>query len=183
MLMENSILIPLRAQLQVVQSSLLNYMLVDAGLMDHLKALRNYLLFHDGEFAHHLSTTLFNEINEATVATEILNPATLNRYLMLAKKQDFFFHYHLLFFLLESWRTLSCLPPSGTATPSPATSASAWASLTTTPWTSSGASDLVTGPIGRATSSWPTRPWPCMEKSSSSSCSWGRPSGQWSRST
>ena len=79
MLMENSILIPLRAQIQVVQSSLMNYMLVDAGLMEHLKALRNYLLFHDGEFAHHLSTSLFNEINEASVATEILNPATLNR--------------------------------------------------------------------------------------------------------
>ena len=28
------------------------------------QALRNYLLFHDGEFAQHLSTALFNEVNE-----------------------------------------------------------------------------------------------------------------------
>ena len=76
MLMENSILIPLRAQLKVVNSAILNYLLVDAKLMDHFKALRNYLLFHDGEFAHHLSTTLFNEINESG---DILNRATLNR--------------------------------------------------------------------------------------------------------
>ena len=40
MLMENSILIPLRAQLGVVNSAVLNYMLVDARLNDHFKVER-----------------------------------------------------------------------------------------------------------------------------------------------
>ena len=54
MLMENSVLIPLRTQLQLVNQAVLGYLLEDAGVMDHLKAMRNYLLFHDGEFAHHV---------------------------------------------------------------------------------------------------------------------------------
>ncbi len=58
LLMENSILIPLRAQLKVANAAILNCMLVDFGLMDHLKAIRNYLLFHDGEFA--------NQVNKIT---------------------------------------------------------------------------------------------------------------------
>ena len=62
MLMENSVLIPLRAQLTVVNNAVVNYLLVDAGLMNHFKALRNYLLFHDGEFAHHLSYSLFSQV-------------------------------------------------------------------------------------------------------------------------
>ncbi|XP_059096465.1 gamma-tubulin complex component 6-like isoform X2 [Tigriopus californicus] len=79
MLMENSILIPLRAQLQVVNESMLNYMLVEAQLMDELKALRSYLLLHDGEFAQHLARSIFSEVSEAKTASEILNPVTLNR--------------------------------------------------------------------------------------------------------
>ena len=64
LLMESSILIPLRAQLAVVNSAVVNYLLVGAKLNDHFKALRNYLLFHDGEFAQHLSTALFNEVGQ-----------------------------------------------------------------------------------------------------------------------
>lgn len=79
MLMENSILIPLRAQLQVVNESILNYLLVEAQLMDEFKALRNYLLLHDGEFAQHLARSIFSEVSEAKTASEILNPVTLNR--------------------------------------------------------------------------------------------------------
>ncbi len=37
LLMENSILIPLRAQLGVVNSAAVNYLLVDAKLNDHFK--------------------------------------------------------------------------------------------------------------------------------------------------
>eukprot|EP00095_Tigriopus_kingsejongensis_P012337 maker-scaffold198_size266703-snap-gene-0.22 protein:Tk12337 transcript:maker-scaffold198_size266703-snap-gene-0.22-mRNA-1 annotation:"gamma-tubulin complex component 6" len=79
MLMENSILIPLRAQVKVVNESILNYMLVEAKLMDELKALRNYILLHDGEFAQHLARSIFTEVSEAKSASEILNPVTLNR--------------------------------------------------------------------------------------------------------
>ena len=40
-----------------------------------LQALRNYLLFHDGEFAQHLSSALFNEVSEeASWAAGIVNP-------------------------------------------------------------------------------------------------------------
>ena len=37
LLMEASIVIPLRAQLQVVNSAVVNYLLVDAKLNDHFK--------------------------------------------------------------------------------------------------------------------------------------------------
>ena len=38
--MEASIVIPLRAQLQVVNSAVVNYLLVDAKLNDHFKVCR-----------------------------------------------------------------------------------------------------------------------------------------------
>ena len=79
LLMENSILIPLRAQLKVANAAALNHLLVDAGLMAHFSAARNYLLFHDGEFAHQLSSSLFREIRDAVVPTDVVNPSTLNR--------------------------------------------------------------------------------------------------------
>lgn len=65
MLMENSLLIPLKAQLKVVNHAVLSYLLVDAKLMDHFKALRNYLLFHDGEFAQNLSNSMFCKVSDA----------------------------------------------------------------------------------------------------------------------
>ncbi len=52
LLMENSVLIPLKAQLKVANQAILEHLLVDANLADHFSAIRNYLLFHDGEFAH-----------------------------------------------------------------------------------------------------------------------------------
>ncbi len=79
LLMENSILIPLRAQLRVANAAMLNCLLVDSGLMAHFTALRNYLLFHDGEFAHQLSSSLFSEIRGAQSPLDVVNPSTLNR--------------------------------------------------------------------------------------------------------
>ena len=79
MLMENSILIPLRAQISVVNAAVVDYFLVDAGLMAHFRALRNYVLLHDGEFAAHLTQSVFGEVFEAHDPGEILKPVTLNR--------------------------------------------------------------------------------------------------------
>ena len=45
--------------------------LVDARLNEHFAALRNYLLFHDGEFAQHLSTALFNEVQISFIKIRI----------------------------------------------------------------------------------------------------------------
>ena len=63
LLMQNSILIPLRAQMSLVNKAIVNYLLVDARIMHHFKALRNYLFLADGEFANSLCRGLFG-LNE-----------------------------------------------------------------------------------------------------------------------
>ncbi|CAB4062096.1 TUBGCP6 [Lepeophtheirus salmonis] len=78
-LMENSILIPLRTQKSLVNQALLHYMLVDSGLLNHFEACRNFLLFYDGEFGHKLSFSIFDEISNCRKSQDICNPATLNR--------------------------------------------------------------------------------------------------------
>lgn len=77
LLMENSVLIPLRVQLSVANAAILNYLLVDADLMSHFRALRSYLFLHNGEFAGSLASSVFKEASEVS-GGDLLNPATLN---------------------------------------------------------------------------------------------------------
>ena len=58
LILQNSILIPLRVQSKLVDTALLNHMLVDRHLTDHFSALRNYLLLADGEFGRQLVLSL-----------------------------------------------------------------------------------------------------------------------------
>ena len=99
LILQNSILIPLRVQSKLVDSALLNHMLVDRQLTEHFAALRNYLLLADGEFGRQLVMSLCQLAGQSTEhpaqlagqlhshlqsggpAPLLLSPATLNRVL------------------------------------------------------------------------------------------------------
>ena len=58
LILQNSILVPLRVQSKLVDDALLNHMLVYRQLTCHFTALRNYLLLADGEFGRQLVSSL-----------------------------------------------------------------------------------------------------------------------------
>jgi len=98
LILQNSILVPLRVQSKLVNSALLNHLLVDRQLVDHFFALRKYLLLADGEFGRqlvlslcHLGQTmdqpsqlagqLHSHIWSGAPPPHLLSPASLNRVL------------------------------------------------------------------------------------------------------
>jgi len=98
LILQNSILIPLRVQARLVNSALLNHLLVDRQLVDHFHALRKYLLLADGEFGRqlvlslcHLGQTmeqpsqvagqLHSHLWSGAPPPHLLSPASLNRVL------------------------------------------------------------------------------------------------------
>ena len=99
LILQNSILVPLRVQARLVDAALLNHLLVDRELTGHLAALRNYLLLADGEFGRQLVMSLCSQLGQASEAPSLLagqlyshlvtgsppphllSPATLNRVL------------------------------------------------------------------------------------------------------
>lgn len=98
LILHNSILVPLRSQARLVNSALLNYLLVERDLAGHFSALRNYLLLADGEFGRQLVVSLcqlgHNMGEPGRLAGQLhchlvtggppphlLSPATLNRLL------------------------------------------------------------------------------------------------------
>ena len=105
LLMQNSIMIPLKAQLGLVNKAVIDNMLIEQNLFGHFRALKNYLFFGDGEFANGLCTGLFTAIRAAKSPSEILNPAVLigitenaisssikvNIFFFLKKKKNSFF--------------------------------------------------------------------------------------------
>ena len=98
LILQNSILIPLRVQAKLVDSALLNHLLVDRQLVDHFFALRKYLLLADGEFGRQLVLSLcqlghnmdqpgqlagqlHSHIWSGAPPPHLLSPASLNRVL------------------------------------------------------------------------------------------------------
>jgi hypothetical protein len=98
LILQNSILIPLRVQSRLVNTALLNHLLVDRQLVDHFDALRKYLLLADGEFGRqlvlslcHLGQTidqpgqlagqLHSHLWSGAPPPHLLSPASLNRVL------------------------------------------------------------------------------------------------------
>ena len=98
LILHNSILVPLRSQARLVNSALLNHLLVERELVGHFSALRNYLLLADGEFGRQLVVSLcqlgHNIAEPGRLAGQLhchlvtggppphlLSPATLNRVL------------------------------------------------------------------------------------------------------
>jgi len=98
LILQNSILAPLRVQSRLVNSALLNHMLVDRQLAEHFKALKNYLLLADGEFGRQLVLSLcqlghqldhpsqlagqlYSHFQSGAPVPMMLSPSTLNRVL------------------------------------------------------------------------------------------------------
>ena len=98
LILHNSILVPLRSQARLVNSALVNHLLVERQLAEHFSALRNYLLLADGEFGRQLVVSLCqlgqNMAEPGRLAGQLhlhlvtggppphlLSPATLNRVL------------------------------------------------------------------------------------------------------
>ena len=53
---------PLRTQISIVDSAIVDYYKEDLDILSHLTALRQFLLMEDGEFSQRLSDQLFERI-------------------------------------------------------------------------------------------------------------------------
>eukprot|EP00088_Acartia_fossae_P012325 TRINITY_DN16353_c0_g1_i10.p1 TRINITY_DN16353_c0_g1~~TRINITY_DN16353_c0_g1_i10.p1 ORF type:complete len:982 (+),score=253.08 TRINITY_DN16353_c0_g1_i10:307-2946(+) len=101
LMLQNSILIPLRAQQKLVDAALLSQLLIDYKLEDHFVALRRYLFMADGEFGRQLVISMCmlgkdmnpadqvaGELHQHLVggapAPSLLCPGSLNRVLETA---------------------------------------------------------------------------------------------------
>jgi len=71
LILQNSILVPLRAQQKLVDAALLSQLLVDYKLEDHLIALRRYLFLADGEFGRQLVISMCMLGKELNPAAEL----------------------------------------------------------------------------------------------------------------
>ena len=58
-------------RLSLVNAALLNHLLVDAGLIEHLVTLRRFLLLADGEFGTRLGTQLFHLVSTAALSENL----------------------------------------------------------------------------------------------------------------
>ena len=63
-LMEKSVLLPLKSQFQVLNEKGVKFLLRDSNLYGHLRALRHYLFFGDVEFSRSLCSLLFRQMEE-----------------------------------------------------------------------------------------------------------------------
>ena len=66
-----SVLQPLRFQVQLVNSSVVGYFMGDLRLVEHLLALRRYLLMQSGEFGHALTEELVEALASGVPARKI----------------------------------------------------------------------------------------------------------------
>jgi len=89
LILQNSVLIPLRSQARLVDSALMSQFLVGEKLVLHLAALRRYLLLADGEFGRQLVVSLCQldrqpDYPNAKARHHPFSPAALNRVLETA---------------------------------------------------------------------------------------------------
>ena len=98
LILQNSVLAPLRVQARLVDRALLDQLLVGRQLVEQLAAVRNYLLLADGEFGRQLvkqlcqlghalappaqlATQLYSHLRAGAPPPHLLSPAALNRVL------------------------------------------------------------------------------------------------------
>ncbi|XP_030829097.1 gamma-tubulin complex component 6 [Strongylocentrotus purpuratus] len=83
-IIKRSITAPLRAQVWLVNQSILDYFLVDLRIDKHFTALRRFLFLQDGEFGHSLCDQIFDKLAQCVHLQELLSPLTLNQILSRA---------------------------------------------------------------------------------------------------
>ncbi|CAG5116178.1 unnamed protein product, partial [Candidula unifasciata] len=77
-LLTRSIMAPVRAQISLMNSALVNYFTSELRVDSHFEAIRRYLLMADGDFAEILSNILLEKMLKSPKPRDILNPMFLN---------------------------------------------------------------------------------------------------------
>uniref|UniRef100_A0A8C4QNZ8 Gamma-tubulin complex component 6 n=1 Tax=Eptatretus burgeri TaxID=7764 RepID=A0A8C4QNZ8_EPTBU len=83
-LMQRSLVPPIRTQVNIVNKAVLDFYFVDLKIEKHFETLQHFLLLEDGEFAQSLSDQLFDKMGEGLGPREMLNPLVLNAVLARA---------------------------------------------------------------------------------------------------
>ncbi|XP_058066986.1 gamma-tubulin complex component 6 [Anopheles bellator] len=76
--LQYSLVIPLRAHMEIVNNEILKLFLYDLDLLSHFESLRNYFLLMDGEFSSHICDSLFGRLETVRSPNELLNYQTLH---------------------------------------------------------------------------------------------------------
>ncbi|XP_055534566.1 gamma-tubulin complex component 6 [Wyeomyia smithii] len=76
--LQSSLVIPLKAHMQIVNSEIMKMCLKDLDILGHFESLRNYFLLMDGEFSCHICDNLFLLLEEVHSPDELLNYQTLH---------------------------------------------------------------------------------------------------------
>ncbi|XP_049540333.1 gamma-tubulin complex component 6 [Anopheles darlingi] len=71
--LQYSLVIPLRAHMEIVNNEILKMYLYDLDLLSHFESLRNYFLLMDGEFSAHICDSLFGRLETVHSPHELLN--------------------------------------------------------------------------------------------------------------
>ncbi|XP_019932018.3 gamma-tubulin complex component 6 [Aedes albopictus] len=76
--LQSSLVIPLKAHMEVVNSEILKMCLNDLDILGHFESLRNYFLLMDGEFSCYVCDNIFKILEEVRSPDELLNYQTLH---------------------------------------------------------------------------------------------------------
>lgn len=71
--LQMSFVIPMQAQLAVLNNEILKIYLLDFDILSHFKSLRNYFFMMDGEFASHICDSLINKLENHVKPEQFLN--------------------------------------------------------------------------------------------------------------
>uniref|UniRef100_A0A8W7NYR9 Gamma-tubulin complex component n=1 Tax=Anopheles coluzzii TaxID=1518534 RepID=A0A8W7NYR9_ANOCL len=76
--LQYSLVIPLKAHMEIVNNEILKMYLYDLDVLGHFESLRNYFLLMDGEFSTHICDNLFQRLETVRTPEELLNYQTLH---------------------------------------------------------------------------------------------------------
>lgn len=89
MFLHESVEIPLAAQSRLINDGLLSYFINDLKYLEHLKNIRDFFFFQDGEFGRIITDNLFSKLYEANNPRDLINIRTFrNLDELLSKNQD-----------------------------------------------------------------------------------------------
>lgn len=76
--LQSSLVIPLKAHMEIVNSEIMKMCLNDLDILGHFESLRNYFLLMDGEFSCYVCDNVFMLLEEVHAPDELLNYQTLH---------------------------------------------------------------------------------------------------------
>ncbi|KAH9507221.1 Gamma-tubulin complex component 6 [Bulinus truncatus] len=77
-LLSCSLTAPIKAQISLVNSAVINYFTTELKVDSHFEAIKRYLFMADGDFAEILANILFEKLVTNPLPQEIINPVFLN---------------------------------------------------------------------------------------------------------